>query len=343
MNKARSIYIWVESGKKIGMGHVNRCLVIAEELKLKGFQVLFLVNDDPVVITRVNDEGFQCKIASLETFLQNGVIEKNGNIVIIDKKKTVTVLIKQLRTAGYKVILLDNVTTARLDSDMVIYPAAIFVNDLDWDGFIGKVYYGADYVPIARSFITAKPRLNQIGGHPPYRILVTMGGSDSNHLTRKVVSSLLEFNGPIHLDVVIGPAFSHDSELEKIEHKRYDNISFIRNNNDLSFLMAESYMAITALGTTLYELAYMEIPALIIANYREDERDMNAFKKLGTALPLGYHEDVTSDTIRHAVETLINDKILWEAMSHKGKIDGRGAERIASLAEELLIPVKKNI
>jgi spore coat polysaccharide biosynthesis predicted glycosyltransferase SpsG len=256
---------------------------------------------------------------------------------VIDTKKPVSGPLNMLRSLGSRTVLLDNVTEARMHADIVIYPSAVFENSLDWSGFRGKIYFGASYVPIADSFIKAKTERKEPTDTLRKSILVTMGGSDPNRLTYRVVSALLGSKESMKINVVLGPAFPHDERLDAIERQGYDNIKFIRNCSDLSGIMAESHIAITALGTTLYELAYMGVPAIIISNYREDESDMRAFRKLGTALSLGYHEDVSADAIRTATEGIIADGNIREKMSRYAVIDGQGADRIVSIIEELFV------
>lgn len=331
------IVIWTEGGQEIGLGHVRRCLVIARELRRQKKDVLFLINDDPSAAAWISKTGFDSMTAALsEAEIKN--IGQNDT-VLIDTKRNVGPLIKRLRTLGCKTVLMDNTSLARLSADIVIYPTVIFENNLDWESFSGKVFYGADYVPIAESFIEMSKRTEHRRLQPPYQVLVTMGGSDPNHLTHKVISSLLEFSIPVNIKVVIGPAFSRDNRLDQIEKQNYPNIEFIRNREDLSTLMAESHIAITALGTTIFELAYMGVPSIIVANYREDENDIKAIERLGIGLPQGYYEDVSDADIRKSLITLLKNGKLRSDMSQKGRmiIDGKGAERIAAVVGKLLL------
>src|SRR4030042_3740001 len=82
------------------------------------------------------------------------------------------------------------------------------------------------------------------------------------------------------------------------------------------------YRAIHRWGAEMIEfhLDLVGVPVILIANYKTDERDMIAFKKLGIALPLGYYKDVSDFDIRNAVESLLRDKAIWEKMSEKGKM-----------------------
>lgn len=332
------ITICVEGGKETGLGHVRRCIVIARELQKRKRYVHFFINDDPSVVDWIRQNGFDYTFISLTHFSASDTIIKNDHLFMIDTKKRIDELIRSLKTKGCKIILLDNVTPSRLLADVVIYPTAIYENNLDWTGFKAKVFGGSEYIPVAESFIKAGKKTDQKKLQPPYKILVTMGGSDPNHLTGKIISSLLKSQVPLSIKAVIGPAFSSDSLLDAILGGRHQNLQVIRGKNELSSDMAESHIAITALGTTIFELACMGIPAILIANYRTDEMDMAAFKKLGIALPLGYHKNVSDFEIRHAVEELLRDKLLWENISQKAKrlIDGLGTQRIADIIEKIL-------
>ncbi|MGR3218340.1 MAG: hypothetical protein ACUZ8H_00800, partial [Candidatus Anammoxibacter sp.] len=166
---------------------------------------------------------------------------------------------------------------------------------------------------------------------------VTMGGSDPKRLTFKVVSSLLKLSTPVKAKVVIGPAFPSCPDLDEIEKQGLPNIDFVRNVKDLSEIMTQSYIGITAFGTTLFELAYMGVPSIVIANYKSDKYDMAAFGKLNIGIPLGYYMDVSSADIEKTAEMFITDSELRENMSQNGKklIDGKGVERIASIIKGL--------
>lgn len=335
----KRVVFFTEGGKDIGLGHVRRCLIIARKLKGQGINVSFVINDDMAAIGWIKREGFPIEISSLNTFSPSLTRGEQGYLAFIDTKRQVAELIRSLTSVKSKVILMDNATTARLEADVVIYPVIAYDENLNWNGFKGKIFSGPDYIPIAESFIEAREKRESRIFKPPYQILVTMGGSDPNNLTYKAVSSLAESEELLSIKVVIGPAFSPDPRLKGIADKYYSTMEFIRDLNDLSILMADSHIAITAVGTTVYELLYMGVPSLIIANYETDERDMSNLNNLGIALPLGYHENVSNMNIRQTVKRLINCFSQWENLSQKGKmlISGYGARNIADVIYNVLL------
>ncbi|MBI5892627.1 MAG: hypothetical protein HZB79_03070 [Deltaproteobacteria bacterium] len=333
------IFIWTEGGFGIGMGHVCRCIVIAKALRKKGCEPVFIINNDSAVIERVKKNGFKWHMGDFKN-IPDVILELKT--VFIDTKKDVSKVLQKLKNAGCKVILMDNTTDARLEADVNIFPSLIPIDDIDWNGsllkdcgdkFKGKNYSGGDYIPIDEAFINARKKA--LNHSLPFKILVTMGGADPNRLTGMVVSVLKKIKEPIEIRVVIGPASSKDEVLDKIEKENDAGILFFRGQDDLSDIMADSHIAITALGTTLYELALVGVPAIIVANYLEDKKDMDTYKELGMNLPLGYYKDVTEKDICSAVNDFIKNKDLWLKMRQKGwdLISGKGAERIAKVVE----------
>jgi len=328
----KNIAIWTEGGSNVGMGHICRCLIIAKALYQAGAQVNFLVNDDSVVIDRIKKSKFPFKIFSIDKKNKDFDALNLFDTVLIDTKKDVSEIIKTLKEFQHNVVLLDNTTPARLLADTVVYPTAIFENSLDWNKYKGQVFGGGEYVPIAESYEKARKISEEIDFSPPYQIMVTMGGTDYNKLTYKVLSSLIDLPDDfVKIKIIIGPGFDFDNRLVKFE--KYSHVDFIRNLNDLSEVMATSHVGITALGTTIYEFALVGVPSIIIANYESDKKDMEFYEKWGMNTPLGFYKSVTSDYIKGGVEKIINNKNLWVKFREKGwsTVDGRGSDRIARL------------
>jgi spore coat polysaccharide biosynthesis predicted glycosyltransferase SpsG len=132
--------------------------------------------------------------------------------------------------------------------------------------------------------------------------------------------------------IVIGPGFK---KRNIAVDKRF---KIIRDPKSIAGLMASSDLAITAFGTTLYELAYMGVPALIISNFRKDKKDCLRFEKFKTAINLGYHGLVSTARISGAISKLMSAKKRLSKMLRNGKklVDGKGASRIVKILEGLI-------
>lgn len=338
MTKRSILAIWTEGGRKIGLGHVRRCLIIARQLHIIGVHVLFLVNDDPVIFKWITKEGFKFKIAARKEGDCRSVASDRIKAVLLDTKKPVARLISCFKENACKVIIMDNFTPARLCADILIFPSVISEENLCQRGFGGKVFSGANYIPVADSYVKVRTQASRLKLRPPFQILVTMGGSDPNQLTYKVVSSLLPMGEFLCVKVVIGPAFSADRRLASLEKQKLPNVEFIRGADDLSGIMVESHVAITALGTTIHELACVGVPTIIIANFSFDKEHMAVYRRLKINIPLGYYKDITAQDIRNAVRGLISAPQRWDKLRKRSRniVKGNGANRIAAIIKDTL-------
>jgi len=80
---------------------------------------------------------------------------------------------------------------------------------------------------------------------------------------------------PIIVQVIIGAEFPKNRLLKEIEDEELPNVSFLRDREDLSEIMSDSHIAITDFSNiTIFELAYLGVSSIIIANYKSDKRSM---------------------------------------------------------------------
>lgn len=313
------VYFCVRGGGSYGIGHVKRALAIAGYLREKKFaDVSFFVEGPSEILKMVEEQSFR-------SVPEDVIFSARDAVVMIDRKDDVTSEIQRLKTSDVKVCLIDNITEARFLADLVIYPLSHLQGDIDWDGFKGRKLEGAEYFPLSTEFAAFRKPVYESGGN----ILVSMGGSDFNNLTARTLNALRNIKHGV--DVVIGPVFKFKDEVERLKKGLGQNFRFHYDVSTLAPLMAGASTAITAFGTTLYELAYMGVPAIIINNYREDSPDVEIFSSFGTAIPLGYFKEVSERLIEGAVESLVEDRSRSKAMSDNGRalVDGRGCERIA--------------
>lgn len=314
------VTFWTEGGPSIGMGHLMRCINIARALDDMELPTHFLVNDERTVAERLDAEGFYHLNYPLTGLYSNNL---TSEVVVIDTKKDVGAQVKSLKQDGRKVVLIDN-TTAN-EADAIIMPTAICA---DKGG--KNLLSGVEYLIIGKNF--KKERKEGHTHTVPLNVLVTMGGADPFNLTEKVVSALTRVEG-IEVTVVMGPAAKVSEGMEVFMRGSDKRFRFLFNLKDMASVMDAAHIAFTAVGTTVWELAYMGVPSILIGNYPEDRFDLQALEALGISKSLGYYGEVTEVEIRRAVEWFKTGKAGWKEMSDKAKnlTDGDGASRIAGV------------
>lgn len=320
------VTFWTEGGPSIGMGHLMRCINIAKALGSEELPLHFLVNNERPVIERLNEEAF-FHIVYPMTGRHAGRLA-NG-LVVIDTKRDVSPQVHALREEGRKVVLIDNSTSD--EADAIVMPTPVFKGEAK-----GPLHAGRSYLIIGENFRSAR-RKSPAAHAAPLRVLVTMGGSDPHNLTEKVLKALWNVDG-IEVTTVIGPAFRLTGAMEELMRKGNGRFSFVHNVKDMAPLMREAHIAFTAVGTTVYELAYMGVPSVLIGNYESDASDLSSLESLGICRSLGFYRDVEPGLIAGTAEFFRDDAATWRGMSMnaRGLTDGDGAARIAALIRSLI-------
>src|SRR5205814_745091 len=123
---------------------------------------------------------------------------------------------------------------------------------------------GSRYALLRREFLKKRSYKKKIleRGHC---ILVTLGGSDPHHVTGKVLQALeLVSVSGLEVIVLVGGVNPHFSDLKTIVKTSSFKIQLIRNTHQMPQYMAWADLAISAGGTTCWEIACMGLPNIIL-------------------------------------------------------------------------------
>jgi spore coat polysaccharide biosynthesis predicted glycosyltransferase SpsG len=133
---------------------------------------------------------------------------------------------------------------------------------------------------------------------------------------------------------VAGPAFSYRREFEAMSANLPRSIPLIQQaEGHIVELMLEADVVLCSGGMSVYEIAALGTPGLVLAQNLREETRMRAFSRHGTVDFLGLGSDVSEAAIADAVAALLGDPGRRRLMSEKGRmlVDGMGAARAAEL------------
>ena len=166
-------------------------------------------------------------------------------------------------------------------------------------------------------------------------ILITTGGSDSFNLAGQLLMEAMKYDALKEKEyhVVSGSLNPHIGELQALA-KKHENIHIHCNVTNMAELMAESEVALSAGGSTLYELCAMGVPVIAFSFAENQERLVQTFVKRGIAQYGGNYRTDGNKMIQNTIaglETLLEDKNLRTEYRKKARtlVDGKGADRIA--------------
>jgi len=168
--------------------------------------------------------------------------------------------------------------------------------------------------------------------HEARKVLVTIGGADPENVTLKIIRSLERL--PSHyfkVRIVVGPVNPHLDMLRQIVGTTTANIELMVDVADMPHLMGWADVAISAGGTTFWELAFMMVPTCVFAMADNQLPGLELLRESGAAVSLGWIQSADEGALATALLDLLHDVNRRREMSMRGRrlVDGGGAARVA--------------
>ena len=354
MKKSKMLIIRADASTQMGTGHVMRCLALAQAWQTDGGQVYFCTHKDfPVTLAqRLATEGInRLEIAPLPGSLADALEtitccqNYHSPWLVLDGYHFDASYQQTIKAAGLQLLVIDDyghadsycanfILNQNIDADASLYPR---INPKT------QFLLGCEYTLLRREFWSWRDHARyQLRKSPPgssLRILVTLGGSDPDNVTLKVIQALQLVNSDnLEVIVVVGGSNPHYEKLQTEVAKSRILITLQQNVTNMPELMAWADIAIAAGGSTNWELAFMGLPSLVIT-VADNQKDITAkLDRQGVIINLGWHQNVTIEGLSLAIQDLIGDRPHRETMSKKGQqlVDGNGAKRVVSAMVSML-------
>lgn len=332
------IFIRVDGNSVLGLGHIMRCYAIAAALRKIGVDSCFLVADKDSVSAMAGrnfgvwELGSEWNDLDKETDLLVKLIQREKiKLLLVDSYYVSEEYLKTLRSYT-KVAYLTGM-------NCFTYPADILINYHIYAEKLGyrqqydnstKLILGCDYVPLRREFLESEPY------NPDRRaVFITTGGTDPYGIVPKLLV-LLQENGLMDLDyhIVIGKYYDGDEVVQIKRWKRFPNIFLYEDVKSMAELMKNCSIAVSAAGSTLYELCACGIPTVTFVFAENQKLSAEAFFHQGlmeSAGDIREREDEGIKDIVRGIQTYMFNRELRIKRSCMAKlfVDGKGAERLA--------------
>ncbi len=369
MGTDRLVYIRTDGNSSIATGHLVRCLSIADACLLRKMKVCFLVSDKeskellqnfdplhrfPVQILETADyrdpERELPEVLALLTGLRQADAADKHIVYFLDSYFVTEKYLSDINAAA-PVAYLDDLKLFDYPVDLVINYDVIQEASLpDYRKCYQrakKTLLGAAYTPLRSQFADRKPIFrDQVSD-----ILITTGGSDPFHfclkladtLLKKSVSSQCDPSGCLapsfNLQIVVG-RLNNDKEALCRLSEHFPSITLHENVSDMASLMESCDLAVSAAGTTLYELCAAGTPAVSFTMADNQLTAAKAFADAG-AIPCagdirtscGSVLDSVVSFVTHMSENCGQRKSAQDSM--RRLVDGQGALRIADALYQL--------
>ena len=317
-----------------------RCLSIAKALRKEKQDCCFVLADSEFK-DKIESNGFKSIVLNTkfndlesETNALIQIIIKDGSILVVDSYFVTEKYLEELKRA-IKLVYIDDLVS-------FAYPVDILINYniyADENKYL-KLYenkgqsvpallLGTKYAPLREEFINLPKK---VINDDVKNIFVSTGASDSLHIALKLITEIKEKGSQYRYYFVIGEKNNDIDEITRIA-KTLTNVEINYKVANISELMRKCDVAISAAGSTLYELCGIGIPTItyVLADNQID--GITEFEKQDLTLNIGdlRTSNLNFATIEKAINTLANASRRKELSSKTQSIvDGLGASRIAN-------------
>jgi len=347
-----TLVIRADASARIGAGHMMRCFALAQTWQLEGGQVVFLSHcESDALRQRITDAGMEFVPVAypypdprdLQTTLdilrtrsagaRENLKPETGNPMwlVLDGYHFDAIYQQAIRTAGYRLLMVDDM------AHLPAYHADILLNqnlgaeklkyNCDSDT---TLLLGSRYALLRQEFLAWRGWQRGIPD-VARKVLVTMGGGDPDNVTLKVIHALdqVRVDG-LETVVVVGVSNSNFQELESAVHDLKVPVRLVQNVDNMPELMAWADVAVTAGGSTCWELAFMGLPSVVLILAENQHSIAEILDADGFAVNLGRHTLLESGDIAYQLRSVIMSSEKRGSMSNCGRqlVDGGGTMRV---------------
>lgn len=324
----KKILFRLDSGTRMGLGHLMRSKALADAFNSETIQCHFAIQEihspnalEPYTVHYLENEQHFLSLLKTGTY----------QAVIIDHYDYTSEMFSRVKSlAEILVILDDECNRGDLYADVIINSVGLAAQ-LPYQKYAPQadLLLGLHYVLLRNEFVH---------GHlMPYtdrkNILITFGGSDMKELTLPVLKKLLNtelMKQPII--VVTGASCPRVEEIDAL--CRQYSIEHRHNETQMEKLFSQAKMAISAAGSTVFELARCGVPAVFSVIAENQLLSMAEHEQLGWCSKVDCikHNNVDK-IIEQALKMLKNSDLA--AMSHQARllVDANGARNAANAIE----------
>jgi len=338
VQKNGSLFIRADATTQIGTGHIMRCIALAQAWQDHGGKVTFLSHcESEALRQRILDEGFDfipIEKPYLNPYDLGEMLKCFSairNWVVLDGYHFNQQYQKKIRETGYQLMVIDD------SAHLARYHCDILVNQniqnsefrYDCVGNTVKLL-GPRYALLRREFLEYRG-VDRKTSEKARNFLITLGGADPDNVTLKVIKALNMLKDPdIDIRIVVGPSNPHKEILKNAVHHAPYTMRLLDSVEDMCSVIAWADLAVSAGGSTCWELAIMGVPFVTIILAENQENIATGLEKAGAALNAGWHHILTEKNLSILLKELAYNIEVRSAFSVKGKelVDGKGVLRV---------------
>ncbi len=323
--RRRRIAFRTVGDRATGLGHVHRALTLAD--RLIDHDVSFFVTTGHELAARlIQRRRHPLTVTAPEAELA-ALRDAAPDVIVSDVLDTDKPEMEALRELGATLVNFEDLGPGAAVADFVVN--ALYDPPAGPHG--ASAHHGVGYCVLRDEFYSARP----IDVRRDVReVLVLFGGTDPNDLTVRCVRWLDSLPGDWRIHAVLGPGHPDPGAVEAVAAGARHPLEVSVDSAVVSRLMTRADLAITSAGRTVYELASLGVPMLVIPQNDRECQHRFALRSPGV-VALARADELEELEFLDAAQQLIESHHLRRAL-HRSllAVDIRsGCERVLSIIE----------
>lgn len=342
----RTAVIRADGSLTIGYGHIFRTLVLAEELRNRGWNIIYVCRDlSGAPLDRIRNAGLELQLLApgldeREDAAETARISElcGASWIVVDRYDTDDSAYCLWSKTGLKILAIDDICQHPFPVDVLLNQNANALLLPYETGSDTICLFGPSYALIRAPYRHARPEQPRKSA-AIRNVMVFMGGGDPNDVTGKVVEAIEKRASPLTLEVIVGAAYPHYQRLLDLTQRSHHQIRILRDIPDLVPPMARADIAISSAGSVTWELACMGVPMVLIAVADNQVDNALFMKNGGYADFIGHERNLDANDMSVVFNEIFSKKQIDTELPRKlwSFVDGAGVHKIADTMNRSLL------
>lgn len=333
----RRVVFRADGGAGIGLGHIVRCLALAEILR-DHFELWFAIREPSDLVRDMILESCEMILAlphsndmHVEALALSEML-KPDDIVVLDGylfDETYQLAIRE--SSDRKLVCIDDMHAVPMHADAVINHNGGIAEEAYQREPHTQLYIGPDYALLRPPFLNVDPESRDLANR--HNWFVCMGGSDPFNLTEKVIQVIMELPDLHRCHVVIGGANMRLKQIRDLVEASGDKVQLHYNLDAarMCAVMQEAWNAVVPASSVAMEACSVGM-RLFTGYFVENQKEFaEFFDQNGMGISLGYLLPLDTEKLR---ETILATPLEHSMVSRQQEIfGGRQKDKLIAIFE----------
>lgn len=336
------VFIRCDGGLSLGMGHITRCLALANMLK-QDFEICFILRKtEEKVIHLIQENAFACEtISEKQTIAEElsflSYLLKKEDILVLDGYHFDLAYQQEIKKQQLKLVFIDDLIAFKQVADVVINQSlAVKYQDYQKENNT-QLNLGLNYALLREPFFKLQACRNI---QKVEKVFISMGAADEHNTSLKVAKTLLQVPYLKEVHLMLGAINPHLKSIHEfiaqqddVQFKIHVNISA----DELQNLLSQCDLAICAASGILIEACAVGIPIIsgITADNQKD--NLRGLSEKQVLFDIGNFLEIEDEDFVKQITQVCNqpDVLNQQMVKQRTLIDGRSPQRILNIFKDL--------